>query len=124
VLITGASRGIGESLTHAFRSVGAVVALVARSENAIQTLAAELEAQPTLLTSRTRRRSPPSFSGSKTKAGPVDVLVNNAGLDAAGGFADAPGDELRQVAEVNYLTPAETMPASHPPYARAAAAVT
>jgi short-subunit dehydrogenase len=107
VLITGASRGIGESLTHAFAGVGAVVALVARSENAIQTLAAELggTAHPADLANPTQVAT--LIQRVEDEAGPVDVLVNNAGLDAAGGFADAPGDELRQVAEVNYLAPAE-----------------
>jgi NAD(P)-dependent dehydrogenase (short-subunit alcohol dehydrogenase family) len=42
VLITGASRGIGESLARAFAGAGATVALVARTHDALQTLAAEL----------------------------------------------------------------------------------
>src|ERR1700727_691134 len=36
------------------------------------------------------------------EAGPIDVLVNNAGIDAVGGFCEAPPDELRRVTEVNY----------------------
>ncbi|HXN58385.1 MAG TPA: SDR family NAD(P)-dependent oxidoreductase, partial [Candidatus Angelobacter sp.] len=35
VLITGASRGIGESLAHAFAGAGGTVALVARTKDAI-----------------------------------------------------------------------------------------
>ena len=42
VLITGASRGIGESFAHAFAEAGATVALVARTKDAILALAAEL----------------------------------------------------------------------------------
>jgi hypothetical protein len=41
------------------------------------------------------------------EAGPIDVLVNNAGIDAVGGLCEAPPDELRRVTEVNYLAPAE-----------------
>ena len=107
VLITGASRGIGESLAHAFADAGAVVALVARSEGAIQTLAAELGG-----TAHTADLSNPTQVATliqrvEDEAGPVDVLVNNAGLGTPGGFADVSGDELRQVTEVNYLAPAE-----------------
>ena len=107
VLITGASRGIGESLAHAFAGAGAIVALVARSEDAIQTLAAELggTAHPADLSDPTQVAT--LIQRVEDEAGPVDVLVNNAGLDAVGAFADAPSDELRQVTEVNYLAPAE-----------------
>ena len=38
VLITGASRGIGESLAYAFAEAGATGALVARTKDAIETL--------------------------------------------------------------------------------------
>ena len=107
VLITGASRGIGESLAHAFAGAGAVVALVARSEDAIQTLAAKLggTAHPADLSNPTQVAT--LIQRVEDEAGPIDVLVNNAGLDAVGGFADASADELRQVTEVNYLAPAE-----------------
>lgn len=107
VLITGASRGIGESLAHAFAGAGAIVAVVARSQDAIQTLAAELggTAHPADLSKPTQVAT--LIQRVEDEAGPVDVLVNNAGLDAVGGFADVAPDELRQVTEVNYLAPAE-----------------
>lgn len=107
VLITGASRGVGESLAHAFAGVGAIVALVARSQDAIQTLAAELggTAHPADLSNPTQVAT--LIQRVEDEAGPIDVLVNNAGLDVVGGFADATGDELRRVTEVNYLAPAE-----------------
>ena len=41
------------------------------------------------------------------EGGPIDVLVNNAGIESTAGFADAPDDELRRVTEVNYLAPTE-----------------
>src|SRR3954470_23984856 len=42
VVITGASRGLGRLLAHAFSAGGASVALVARSEADLKTIAAEL----------------------------------------------------------------------------------
>jgi len=107
VLITGASRGIGEALAHSFSGAGATVALVARSEDQIRSLASKLggTAHPADLS------DPADVAGLipriEREAGPIDVLVNNAGLDSTAGFTDAPDDELRRVTEVNYLAPAE-----------------
>jgi uncharacterized protein len=107
VLITGASRGIGEALAHRFAGAGAKVALVARTQDALRSLAAELggTAHPADLSDPTGVAT--LIQRVEDEAGPIDVLVNNAGLEAVGGFADAPPDELRRVTEVNYLAPAE-----------------
>lgn len=108
VLITGASRGIGESLAYYFANAGATVALAARSEDTIQALATKLRG-----TSHTIDLSDPAQVGGfiervEDEAGPVDVLVNNAGLENRGvGFADSTSEDLRTVTEVNYLAPAE-----------------
>ena len=107
VLITGASRGIGESLARAFAGAGATVALVARTEEAIRALAAELggTAHPADLSDP--KQVAILISHVEDEAGPVDVLVNNAGVGTPGAFTDAPDDDLRRVTEVNYLAPAE-----------------
>jgi short-subunit dehydrogenase len=39
-------------------------------------------------------------------AGPIDVLVNNAGYAISGPFTDEPDAELRRITEINYLAPA------------------
>jgi uncharacterized protein len=107
VLITGASRGIGEAVAHRFAGAGATVALVARTQDALRSLAAELggTAHPTDLSDATDVAT--LIQRVEDEAGPIDVLVNNAGLGIAGGFCEAPPDELRRVTEVNYLAPAE-----------------
>ena len=107
VLITGASRGIGESLARAFAGAGATVALVARTEDAIRALAAELggTAHPADLSDP--KQVAILISHVEDEAGPVDVLVNNAGIGTPAAFTDAPDDDLRRVTEVNYLAPAE-----------------
>ena len=107
ILITGASRGIGESLARRFAGAGATVALVARTEGVLRPLAAELggSAHPADLADSTEVAT--LIERVEDEAGPVDVLVNNAGLDAVGGFGESPPDELRRVTQVNYLAPAE-----------------
>ncbi len=107
VLITGASRGIGESLARAFAGAGATVALVARTKDVLETLAAELggTAYPADLSDPTQVAT--LVSQVEDEAGPIDVLVNNAGIGTPAAFTDAPHEDLRQVTEVNYLAPAE-----------------
>jgi uncharacterized protein len=106
VLITGASRGIGESLAHAFAEAGATVALVARTQDSIRALAAKLggTAHPADLSDPTQIAT--LIRHVEDEAGPIDVLVNNAGVENPCGFTDAPDDDLRTVTEVNYLAPA------------------
>jgi uncharacterized protein len=107
VLITGASRGIGESLAHAFAGAGATVALVARTHSALETLVAELGGSAHAADLSDPDQATTLIQRVEDEAGPVDVLVNNAGIDSIGAFTAAPDDDLRKVTEVNYLAPAE-----------------
>src|SRR4051812_17274202 len=90
VLITGASRGIGEAMAIAFAGAGARVALVARSEGPLKELASRLggTAYPADLC------DPDTVDGLvdrvEADGGPIDVLVNNAGVDVAGDFVTTP----------------------------------
>ena len=106
VLITGASRGIGESTARAFADAGARVALVARSEEPLAKLAAELggDAYPADLTDST------ALAGlfDRIEAdGPVDVIVNNAGVAPANRFVDTDAAALDALFRLNLLAPAE-----------------
>jgi short-subunit dehydrogenase len=107
VLITGASRGIGESLARAFAGAGATVALVARTKDVLEALAAELggTAHPADLLDPAQVAT--LVNQVEDEVGPIDVLVNNAGIGTPAAFTDAPNEDLRQVTELNYLVPAE-----------------
>jgi short-subunit dehydrogenase len=107
VLITGASRGIGAALARRFADAGARVALVARNADALTALAEELggTAHPTDLT------DPASVDGliarMEAEVGPVDVLVNNAGIDLVGHVRDHSAADLEAIYRLNLLTPVE-----------------
>lgn len=107
VLITGASRGIGRSIATAMASAGAEVALVARDAAALTTLAGELggTAHPTDLLDRSQRDR--LLERIESEAGPIDVLVNNAGLHHAATLWETPADAVAAQVELNLVVPLE-----------------
>src|SRR4051812_16372003 len=107
VLITGASRGIGESLAHAFADAGAKVALIARTQTAVEALARTLGGTAYAVDLSDPAQVDGLIGRVEQDGGPVDVLVNNAGLESfTGSFTDAPADDLPRVVQVNFLAPA------------------
>ena len=73
VLITGASRGIGESFARAFAGAGATVALVARTEDAIRALGAELGGTVHPADLSDPKQVDALISHVEDEAGPIDV---------------------------------------------------
>jgi short-subunit dehydrogenase len=103
-VVTGASRGIGARLATQLAERGARVALVARSGEAIAGLAGELggDAYPADL-------ADPSTIEPLVRAietdGPINVLVNNAGIDLTGAFVDLEPQRIRELIAVNLVAP-------------------
>lgn len=104
VLITGASRGIGAELARSLAAAGAQLALVARSREPLEKVAADTGgiAYPTDLTDRAE-------SGTLLQRveadGPVDVLINNAGVDTTARLTTFPADEIDDLLELNLHVP-------------------
>jgi short-subunit dehydrogenase len=104
VLVTGASRGIGRAVAEGFAREGAQLALVARSAGPLEELAAELggKAYPADLS------DPGQVEGLVDRVeadGPVDVLVNNAGISNIGYVLDQKPDAIEALFRTNLLTP-------------------
>jgi short-subunit dehydrogenase len=104
VVITGASRGIGAELAKECAARGARLALVARSADAIGKLAADLgaEAYPADLADSS---AIDTLVARIERDGPVDVLVNNAGVDLTGALTELPAQEIAQLIAVNLTAP-------------------
>ncbi len=107
VLVTGASRGIGEATARAFADAGATVALVARGKDAIERLAEELGGSAHYADLSDANQVTGLIARLEADGGPIDILVNNAGIDSTESLWHIPGDELQRVTQVNYLAPAE-----------------
>jgi len=85
-LITGASRGIGRSLAHAFAREGANLVLTARSTAELETVAHEIETQhgvralPIVGDVSDEAHAKLAVETALNELGRIDVLINNAAI--------------------------------------------
>lgn len=84
-LVTGASRGIGQAIALALGAAGARVACAARSEDGVAATAATIraaggEAGPFRMDVTDPREIATTVKAVEAALGPLDVLVNNAGV--------------------------------------------
>jgi short-subunit dehydrogenase len=109
-LITGATGGLGRSITRALAGRGIDLVLVGRNRDILDGLRTELlgtgvtvETIVADLTDRDERRNLPIRA--RSRAGEVDILVNNAGTSQTGAFVDIEPETVRRVIEVNLVAP-------------------
>ena len=111
-LITGASSGIGRALAIELARHGVDVVLLARREDRLQKVAAEVTklgrcaaiVVGDVTAADARRRA---LDAARDELGGLDILINNAGVSAHGRFVDADPARLRPIMEVNFFAPVE-----------------
>jgi len=100
-VVTGGNRGLGHAFAKALREAGASVAIAARDEARSELVAGELGVIA-VATDVTDPASVAAMLATVTaELGPVDVLVNNAGVCFHGAALEVPADEWRAVWDVN-----------------------
>jgi dehydrogenase/reductase SDR family member 7B len=103
VLITGASSGIGRALAVEFARQGARLALVARNAEKLKALAQSLPGDHWVLPADVTK--PDEVRQAAATVGPIDVLINNAGVGHCAPLADMSLDEFRTVMDTNFFGP-------------------
>jgi meso-butanediol dehydrogenase/(S,S)-butanediol dehydrogenase/diacetyl reductase len=104
VIVTGAGSGIGAAAARRFSSEGASVVLVGRTHSKLTKVADGLNRERSLIqVADVARQENVDLLVANTLArfGAIDVLVNNAGIVAIGGFLDQPVSNWRDVMSVN-----------------------
>lgn len=104
VIITGASRGIGEAAAQIFAEAGANVVLLARGADAINRIADGIGAKALAIPCDISDYASVEAAVKETEAhfGPVDVLINNAGaLEPISHMATADPDAWGRIIDIN-----------------------
>jgi uncharacterized protein len=100
-LVTGASGGLGQAIARALVRRGASVVLTARRVEVLEPLAAETGGRVVACDLSDRS----SLLRLVEEAGPVDVLVANAGIPGSGRIESFTVDEIDRAIDVNLRAP-------------------
>jgi short-subunit dehydrogenase len=102
-VVTGASSGIGAAIARALAGRGWRTVLVARREERLRTLAAELGGEYELCDVG-RRDEVERMAAAVIERHPrIELLVNNAGIPGRAGFTNIEPERLEELIRVNYL---------------------
>lgn len=105
-LITGASSGIGRSTALAFAKAGIDVALVSRSLDQLEGVAAEIRhhgghASVYSIDLAAVAAVQAQITALLNEFGPVDILINNAGMGYTGSLTDTSLEDWQRVFDLN-----------------------
>lgn len=107
-LVTGAGKGIGRATAIALAHEGVNVGLLARTEQDLVEVAKEIEALGVKTAYATADVSSmeevnAAVEKLKTSLGPVDILINNAGIGKFGKFLELEPEEWKKIIDINLI---------------------
>ncbi|MHB1537551.1 MAG: SDR family NAD(P)-dependent oxidoreductase [Solirubrobacteraceae bacterium] len=109
-LITGASGGIGAAIARTLARAGVDLAVSGRREDALAALTTELSplgVRCVAVTAELADRDALSslLERAEDAIGPLEVIVNNAGVEHVGSYATTDPQELESTIEINLVAP-------------------
>jgi short-subunit dehydrogenase len=118
-LITGASSGIGKATALAFAKAGIDLALVSRSQDKLETVAKEakeagVEARAYAVDLAQTSQVRDKIKAIAAEFGPIEILVNNAGIGYTAPLSETPLADWQQVIDINLTSPFECIQAILP----------
>lgn len=105
-LVTGGGRGIGAEIARSLAKDGAIVAVSARTESEVNKVVAEIEAaggraQAFLADLSKAEEAPRLVAAVAAALGPIDFLINNAGIASSAPVAKIRLDEWNRIFAIN-----------------------
>jgi short-subunit dehydrogenase len=109
-IVTGASRGIGVHIARALAAEGVNLALTARSGAELDAVRAEMAGAGVKAAAIVCDIADPAERAelaerAEAEVGPIDIVVNNAGIETASHFHTTAEHDLQQVLDVNLVAP-------------------
>lgn len=109
VVITGAGHGLGKEMATLFAGKGASLALIDINEDNVKDVAAGLSSlsstgqkiMPYVCDVRSEKTVKEVFDKIKKDIGPIDILINNAGIVACKPFLELTPDAIERTFQVN-----------------------
>lgn len=108
VVVTGASSGIGAALAREFgNEAGDTLTLVARRKSAMDDLAKDVAAKCNVVTHdlSDSARATHWIAEAEERAGPIDVMINNAGVENTGWAHEAEAEAGVALIHTNMISP-------------------
>ncbi|HJF31230.1 MAG TPA: 3-ketoacyl-ACP reductase [Sporosarcina psychrophila] len=107
-IITGAGRGIGRATAIAFAKEGINVGLIGRTAENLEKVVKELSEYDVEVTMATADVSDnesviAAVEHIKSELGPIDILINNAGIGKFGKFLELSPEEFKNIIDVNLM---------------------
>jgi len=107
-LVTGAGKGIGKAIALALASEGVHVALLSRTEKDLLSVATEINklgVKSTIVTADVSKIEEVNAAVTKVQVelGPIDILINNAGIGTFGKFLELEPAVWENMIKVNLL---------------------
>ncbi|PLR95220.1 3-ketoacyl-ACP reductase [Bacillus sp. T33-2] len=107
-LITGAGRGIGRATAIALAKEGVNIGLIGRTLSNLEKVTHELAQYGVNVSGAAADVSDPesvqhALGHVREEIGPIDILINNAGIAKFGGFMELDPEEWEQIIKVNLM---------------------